>query len=83
MVWIRPDEAIRRHGEGQLAMLPPTVFTLAELAEYPDVDSVLQAANERDIKPVLPRVAVTGEEAELLLPNDPGYADAHPAAKEQ
>jgi hypothetical protein len=35
---------------------------------------VLEAANERDIRPVLPRVVVTGDEAELLLPSDPGYA---------
>jgi 8-oxo-dGTP pyrophosphatase MutT (NUDIX family) len=78
MVWLRPEDAVRQHGQGSLAMLPPTVFTLAELAEYPDVDSILQAANKRDIQPVLPRVVVTGEEAELLLPSDPGYADAYP-----
>jgi 8-oxo-dGTP pyrophosphatase MutT (NUDIX family) len=78
MVWVRPGDAVTEHAAGRLAMLPPTVFTLAELAEYPDVHSILQAANERDIKPVLPRVVVTGEEAELLLPTDPGYAGSDP-----
>jgi 8-oxo-dGTP pyrophosphatase MutT (NUDIX family) len=73
-VWLRPQEAIDRHAAGELAMLPPTVFTLAELTTYSSVDSVLEAANERDIQPVLPRVVITGDEAELLLPHDPGYA---------
>jgi len=80
LVWLRPQEAIDRHAAGRLAMLPPTVFTLAELAEHPDVDSVLRVANERDIQPVLPRVVVTGEEAELLLPSDAGYDEVHPGS---
>jgi 8-oxo-dGTP pyrophosphatase MutT (NUDIX family) len=78
LVWLRPQEALDRHAAGRLAMLPPTVFTLAELAEHPDVDSVLRVANERDIQPVLPRVVVTGEEAELLLPSDEGYDEVYP-----
>jgi 8-oxo-dGTP pyrophosphatase MutT (NUDIX family) len=73
MVWLRPQEALDLHEAGGLAMLPPTAFTLAELTNYPNVRSVLEAANERDIKPVLPRVVLTGEQAELLLPSDPGY----------
>src|ERR1700712_4254022 len=73
MVWLRPQEALDLHEAGGLAMLPPTAFTLAELTAYPTVGSVLTAANERDIKPVLPRVVLTGEQAELLLPSDEGY----------
>src|ERR1700712_1754369 len=73
MVWLRPQEALDLHEAGGLAMLPPTRFTLAELTHYPNVRSVLEAANERDIRPVLPRVVLTGEQAELLLPADPGY----------
>jgi 8-oxo-dGTP pyrophosphatase MutT (NUDIX family) len=73
-VWLRPQDAIDAQAAGRLAMLPPTVFTLAELTAYSSVESVLEAANERDIRPVLPRVVITGDEAELLLPDDPGYA---------
>jgi 8-oxo-dGTP pyrophosphatase MutT (NUDIX family) len=73
-LWARPQDAIDQHEAGGLAMLPPTVFTLAELTDHNSVDSVLAAANERDIRPVLPRVVVTGEQAELLLPGDSGYA---------
>lgn len=73
LVWLRPQDALDLHEAGGLAMLPPTAFTLAELTEYRTVDSVLAAANERDIQPVLPRVVLTGEQAELLLPHDGGY----------
>lgn len=73
MLWVRPQDALDQHEAGGLAMLPPTAFTLAELTGYRDVDSVLAAANERDIRPVLPRVVLTGEQAELLLPGDEGY----------
>jgi 8-oxo-dGTP pyrophosphatase MutT (NUDIX family) len=78
-VWLSPQEALDRHEAGELAMLPPTVFTLAELTSFPTVDSVLVQANERDIRPVLPRVVVTGDEAEVLLPGDPGYATGRPS----
>jgi 8-oxo-dGTP pyrophosphatase MutT (NUDIX family) len=83
MVWLRPQTALDLHTAGELAMLPPTAFTLAELTGYAGVDEVLAAANERDIRPVLPRVVVTGEQAELLLPGDPGYVpDASRASGE-
>ena len=73
LVWLPPQQALDLHEAGGLAMLPPTAFTLAELTNFSTVDSVLAAANERDIQPVLPRVVLTGEQAELLLPHDEGY----------
>ncbi len=77
-MWLAPQEALDRHQAGSLAMMPPTAFTLAELTAYPSVDSVLEAANGRDIRPVLPRVVVTGEQAQLLLPGDADYAGDRP-----
>src|SRR4051795_8495362 len=49
LVWLPPQQALDLHEAGGLAMLPPTAFTLAELTSYSSVDSVLAAANERDI----------------------------------
>jgi 8-oxo-dGTP pyrophosphatase MutT (NUDIX family) len=74
MMWLAPQEALDLHQAGSLAMMPPTAFTLAELTGYQSVDSVLEAANGRDIRPVLPRVVVSGEQAQLLLPGDADYA---------
>ena len=42
-------------------MMPPTIATLRELAEYATAAEVLAAADSRDIAPVLPRVVVAGK----------------------
>jgi len=74
--WVRPADAVRRHASGVMGMMPPTVFTLAELAELPSVEAVLEAATYRQIRRVLPRVVVSGDDVFLLLPGEPGYPDA-------
>lgn len=71
--WVRPAEALQRQAEQQIAMLPPTAFTLAELAEFGTVAEVLAAAAARDIQRMLPKVIVTGDDVRLLLPGDEGY----------
>ncbi|HVE97703.1 MAG TPA: NUDIX hydrolase [Mycobacteriales bacterium] len=73
--WMRPAEAVERQLVGEIAMLPPTVFTLAELAEYGSVAEVLAAAAARDIRRVLPRIVVSGDDVRILLPGEPGYPD--------
>jgi hypothetical protein len=61
-VWAPPGEALR------LRMLPPTLYTLGELARYPDVDAVLDAAAHRDVsEPVRPVVEVDPDGAWLRL----------------
>ncbi len=75
-MWLTPAEAARRHEAGGLEMLPPTITTLRELADYATTADVMQAAAERDISPVLPRIVLTGaagDEMELLLPHMEGY----------
>ncbi|HEV2889073.1 MAG TPA: NUDIX hydrolase [Frankiaceae bacterium] len=73
--WVRPADAVERHASGELGMLPPTVFTLAELAAYDTVDAVIEAGRRRDVKRVLPRIVVDGDDVLLLLPGDPGYPE--------
>jgi 8-oxo-dGTP pyrophosphatase MutT (NUDIX family) len=73
--WVAPRDAVRRHAEGELGMLPPTVFTLAEIGAYDSVADVLDAATRRDVKRVLPRIVVDGDDVLLLLPGDPGYPE--------
>lgn len=74
--WRSPVDALRAADTGELVMLPPTAFTLAELSAYPNVEAVLAAGTQRDIRPVLPRIVVTGETAELLLPHEPAGGQA-------
>jgi 8-oxo-dGTP pyrophosphatase MutT (NUDIX family) len=74
VTWIRPAEALAAHAAGILDMLPPTVVTLAELAAYPSIASVLDAGTARDVRPVLPKIMLgDDEEVRLLLPHHDGY----------
>jgi 8-oxo-dGTP pyrophosphatase MutT (NUDIX family) len=74
VTWIRPAEALEAHAAGSLAMLPPTVVTLSELAMYPTIAAVLEAGTARDVRPVLPKIVLgDDEEVRLLLPHDDGY----------
>jgi len=72
-MWLTPAEAIDLHERGELDMLPPTIITLRELAEYATTSEVLSAAAGRDIAPVLPRIVVSGDQVELLFPHEEGY----------
>jgi len=74
VAWVRPSEALGAADRGEMGMLPPTAFTLSEIATYDDVAAVLAAGTDRDIKPVLPKVVVgDDEQARLLLPHDEAY----------
>jgi len=73
VAWVRPADALAAAQSGEMGMLPPTAFTLSEVAAYDDVAAVLAAGDARDIKPVLPKVVIDGEDARLLLPHDEGY----------
>jgi 8-oxo-dGTP pyrophosphatase MutT (NUDIX family) len=68
--WRRAAEALRAADAGEVGMLPPTAFTLAEISAYDSVAEVLAAGTARDIRPVLPRIVISGETAQLVLPHD-------------
>lgn len=75
VAWRRPVDALHDAEAGEVAMLPPTAFTLAELSAYDTVADVLAAGSRRDIQTVLPRLVVTGDTARLLLPHDDPEVD--------
>lgn len=72
--WLPAREALDRAGRGELALMPPTAQTLADLAEHRTVVDVLAAP--RQVRPVLPRFALDAGEVRLLLPAEPGYDEA-------
>ncbi|MCK9902252.1 NUDIX hydrolase [Parafrankia colletiae] len=69
VMWVRPADALARFAARELAMLPPTAFTLAELAAFDDVAAVLAAARSRDLTPVQPVISVAGGRWQLLFPH--------------
>ncbi|BCB85506.1 NUDIX hydrolase [Phytohabitans suffuscus] len=55
-MWVRPADAVAAYEAGRIAMLPPTVAVLRDLAACPDIAGVLAAAAGRDAATaVMPR----------------------------
>ena len=52
--WVTVRDAVAAFDSGRMAMLPPTIEALRELAEHDDVAAALAAP--RDVRPVLPRL---------------------------
>jgi 8-oxo-dGTP pyrophosphatase MutT (NUDIX family) len=63
-MWITPAEALARAESGELAMLPPTRVTLAEVAACADLAGLPAAAAGRDVTtPITPRLEETADGA--------------------
>lgn len=71
--WVPVAEAIDRWAGGTMAMMPPTLITIAEMSTHASVADVVAAAAARTISPIQPQVVVDGDVAELVLPGDPGF----------
>ncbi|RKS79185.1 hypothetical protein BZB76_0630 [Actinomadura pelletieri DSM 43383] len=66
VAWVRPAEAVERALDGAWPMLPPTLATLADLAEFETVADVLAAS--REIVAHEPTAEIIDGEAYLVLP---------------
>ncbi|MGH3244116.1 MAG: NUDIX hydrolase [Spirillospora sp.] len=66
VAWVPPAEAAERVRDGEWTMLPPTIATVAELAEFESVADVLAA--RREIVVQEPVAEMIDGEAYLVLP---------------
>lgn len=64
--WIRPADAVARHGRGELTLYPPTWVTLHELSEHPDAASILDTVRLAGAQR-FETVARRGDEGPILL----------------
>jgi len=71
--WLTPAAALAASGEGQLALVFPTIKHLQQLAEFDSTSALVAHAAGREVLPVEPRVVMEGEVARILLPGEPGY----------
>ncbi len=74
--WLSPAGALEEHAADRLELSFPTVKHLEELTAYPDADAVLAEGSGRRVEPITPKVRGDRENFEVLLPGDPGFADA-------
>jgi 8-oxo-dGTP pyrophosphatase MutT (NUDIX family) len=78
--WFTPDAALEAHRGGELLLVFPTIKHLEQLSAFASADALLEHADGLEVRPVEPRVIVTGEHARILLPGEPGYDDVGSAA---
>jgi 8-oxo-dGTP pyrophosphatase MutT (NUDIX family) len=58
-IWVTPAEALRRHNEGDLPLVFPTLKTLEQLAPYASTGQALDELGSRPVSAMLPKLVVT------------------------
>lgn len=71
--WYEPPAALAAAAAGDLLLVFPTIKHLEQLSNFTSVDRLLDHARSREIHPVEPQVVVSGEQARITLPGEPGY----------
>jgi hypothetical protein len=73
--WYGPREALRSAGSGELFLVFPTIKHLEQLSGFASAEELMEHARGREVRPVQPRVLLSGETARIVLPGEPGYED--------
>jgi len=73
--WLRPADALEEYAQGDFSLVFPTIKHLEQLAEFESVAAALASARARDVQPVMPRIVMEEDSAQIVLPGEPGYAD--------
>ncbi|MBW2050704.1 MAG: hypothetical protein JRI85_00485 [Deltaproteobacteria bacterium] len=72
-LWITPADALKRQEAGEILLMPPTLKTTEELAEFSSIDQLFKEAASREIQTILPQAFQTPEGFGVKLPYDPEY----------
>lgn len=76
--WLSPAAAAAALERGELRMVPPTLYTLEDLAEsharHGSLARMLEAETGRETPAVLPRMGAAPGAVNVVMPWDPGYA---------
>jgi 8-oxo-dGTP pyrophosphatase MutT (NUDIX family) len=74
--WASPLDLLADYERDELTLAFPTLRHLEQLSSFATAGELLEHASKHEIRPVLPRVVLSGEIARLVLPGDPGYEAA-------
>lgn len=73
--WYAPAAALEAAGKGELLLVFPTIKHLEQLSAFDSAQAVMSHVRGREVRPVQPRVLMSGETARIVLPGEPGYED--------
>jgi len=76
-LWIEPAEALACGRAGEFELIFPTIRNLQAISRFATADELLAAAADSAQVPLIePRVVADAHGWRILLPGDPGYAEA-------
>ena len=73
--WYEPATALEASAAGDVFLVFPTIKHLEQLSSFGSADELLVHAQGREVSPVQPQVILSGEQARVVLPGEPGYQD--------
>jgi 8-oxo-dGTP pyrophosphatase MutT (NUDIX family) len=74
--WSSARQALAEHRAGRLPLVFPTIKHLEQLSAFANANQLIEYAYMQEIEPIEPRVVMVGDQAQVLLPGDPGYEQA-------
>src|ERR671916_1725345 len=76
--WSTPADALTDERAGRISLMPPTLSILLELAELGSLAALREAATDRVIERVLPRLVADGAGWRFAYPGAAGWGGAWP-----
>ncbi len=73
-LWVSPAKALAGFEAGEILLMPPTLKTIEELAEFSSLDQLFTSASTKEIYPILPQGEAGPDGVILKLPIDPEYS---------
>ncbi|HEX6749000.1 MAG TPA: NUDIX domain-containing protein [Longimicrobium sp.] len=67
-LWLRPADAAARFRAGEMKLLPPTVHTLARLAEFASWDELRAALADAPVPSIIPRMESRPDGVAIVVP---------------
>ena len=71
--WYEPAAALAAGEHDEILLVFPTIKHLEQLSGFASADELLGYAAGLEIRPVEPHVVLSGEQARVVLPGEPGY----------
>jgi hypothetical protein len=68
-VWISPAQALRAYEQGKIALVLPTISTLAELTFFKKIDEVIKSTEGKNIPPILTRMELVEDNYVEIMPD--------------
>lgn len=70
MRWLRPEEALQRHGDGELPLVFPTIRNLEAIKGFASSEALLDSRRNAKIETTRPILEVEGKRKRIVLPEE-------------